>query len=48
MSVAFAYTVLTYVEELGSLTNIGWFFTFETLTIALLFLITLFVNQGEA
>jgi len=48
LGVAFAYTVLTYIEVLGSLTNLGWFFTFEVLTMALLYVITLFVNQGEA
>lgn len=48
LSVALAYTILTYVEVLGSLTNIGWFFSFELITIALLYVITLFVNQGES
>lgn len=46
--VAFAYTVLTYVEVLGSLTNIGWFFTFEVITMLVLYIITLFVPEGTA
>lgn len=47
LSTALAYTMLTYVEVLGSLTNIGWFFTFEIITLLLLYVITLFVNAGE-
>ena len=45
--ISFAYTVLTYVEVLGSLTNIGYFFTFEVITLITLYVITLFVGPGE-
>ena len=47
LAVAFGYTVLTYVEVLGSLTNIGWFAVFEGITLALIFIISLFVPKGE-
>lgn len=47
LGVTFAYTVLSYVEVLGSLSDIGWFFTFEMLTITMLFVTTLFVSRGE-
>ena len=45
--VALAYTMITYVEVTTSLTTIGWFATFEIITLALLFIITLFIPQGE-
>lgn len=47
LTVMLAYTILTYVEVLGSLTNIGYFFTFEVITIITLYVITLFVGPGE-
>ena len=47
LAVALAYTVLTYIEVASSLTTIGWFATFEVITIALLIVITLFTQQGE-
>jgi hypothetical protein len=45
--VALAYTAVTYVEVASSLSTLGWFATFEVITIALLYVITLFVPQGE-
>lgn len=45
--VALVYTMITYVEVADSLTTIGWFSTFEIITIASLFIISLFVPQGE-
>jgi hypothetical protein len=47
LAVALAYTMITYAEVASSLTTIGWFATFEVITIALLYIITLFVPQGE-
>jgi len=48
LAISIAYTALTYVEMLGSLTTVGWFATFEMIAISLFFVITLFVNPGEA
>ena len=47
LAVALAYTMITYAEVASSLTTIGWFATFEVITIAILYVITLFVPQGE-
>jgi len=47
LAISIAYTALTYVEMLGSLTTVGWFATFEMISITLFFVITLFVNPGE-
>lgn len=47
LGVAFAYTVVTYVEVATSLTTLGWFATFEIITLGLLFIVTLFTPQGE-
>jgi hypothetical protein len=47
LAVALAYTIVTYAEVSGSLTTIGWFAVFEVITIAVLFIISLFVPQGE-
>jgi len=47
LAISIAYTALAYVEMLGSLTTVGWFATFEMISIALFFIITLFVNPGE-
>lgn len=47
LAVAFAYTMITYVEVATSLTTIGWFAVFEVITLAILFIISLFVPQGE-
>jgi hypothetical protein len=44
---SFAYTVLTYIEVLGSLTTFGWFAFFELVTLLLLLLVHLFVPMGE-
>ena len=47
MAVAFAYTIITYIEVATSLTTIGWFATFEVITLSMMFIISLFVPQGE-
>ena len=47
MALALAYTMLSYVEVSGGLTNTGYFIFFEFITMILMFLITLFVNPGE-
>ena len=47
LAISIAYTALTYVEMLGSLTTVSWFATFEMISIVLFFVITLFVNPGE-
>ena len=47
MALALVYTILTYVEVSGGLTNTGYFIFFEFITMFLMFLITLFVNPGE-
>jgi len=47
LAISIAYTALTYIEVLGSLTTAGWFATFEMISITLFFVITLFVNPGE-
>ena len=47
MALALSYTILTYVEVSGGLTNTGYFIVLEFITMILMFLITLFVNPGE-
>jgi hypothetical protein len=47
LAVAFAYTMITYAEVAASLTTVGWFAVFEVITLAVLFIIALFVPQGE-
>lgn len=47
LAMSFSYTIVTYVEVADSLTTIGWFAVFEIMTLAILFIITLFVPQGE-
>lgn len=48
LAVSIAYTMITYVEVATSLTTIGWFAVMEIISLGLLYVISLFVPQGES
>lgn len=45
--VAFIYTMVTYIEVAGSLTTSGYFYLFEFIAIASLFVMTLFTQSQQ-
>ena len=45
LGTAFAYTMATYIEVTGGLTNSVWFFTFEFIFLLALFVVQLFASR---
>lgn len=45
IGVAFAYTMIAYIEVTGGLTNSVWFFTFEFIFLLALFITQLFATR---